>query len=68
MKEDTFWPAMARCPDCGRFMKRGLFNWMNHRYEDCPKASYNIGFRDGMVKMYKTINHVTQRKRQVNNG
>ena len=51
--DDTFWPAMARCPDCGRFIKRGLVNWMDHAYGDCPKSEYNNGFRDGLIKMYE---------------
>jgi len=35
MLNDIFFPAMARCPLCGRFMKRGLMNWMNHTYDKC---------------------------------
>jgi len=47
MKEDTntkeidhFFPAMGRCPLCGRFMVRGLLNWMAHTYDKCisPEA------------------------------
>ncbi len=35
-----FFPSMGRCPLCGRFMKRGLVNWMDHIYDKCisPKA------------------------------
>jgi len=45
---------MGRCPDCGRFMKKGLFNWMEHAYGPCPKAEYNNGFKDGMIMYAKT--------------
>ena len=36
-KDDNvlFFPSMGRCPFCGRFMKRGLMNWMNHTYDEC---------------------------------
>jgi len=27
---------VARCPYCGRFMKRGLLNFLEHAAEDCP--------------------------------
>ena len=27
---------MARCPYCGRFMKRGLVNFLEHAWGDCP--------------------------------
>lgn len=47
--DETYFPLMGRCPDCGRFMKRGLFNWMEHAYGSCPKAEYNNGFKDGMI-------------------
>ena len=36
MDEPIYWPHMARCPDCGRFMKRGIANWAKHTTEDCP--------------------------------
>jgi hypothetical protein len=29
-------PKMARCPDCGRFMKLGIFNWNSHTINECP--------------------------------
>lgn len=27
---------MARCPYCGRFMRRGLLNFLEHTWGDCP--------------------------------
>lgn len=27
---------MARCPYCGRFMRRGLLNFLDHAWGDCP--------------------------------
>ncbi len=51
--EDKFFPAMSRCSDCGRFIKRGLFHWMDHAYGDCPRADYNNGFKDGMIRYAK---------------
>jgi len=35
--DPVYWPAMARCPDCGRFMKRGLRFWIEHK---CPYPKY----------------------------
>jgi len=35
-QEETYWPAMTRCPDCGRFMKRGLSFWVEHSINNCP--------------------------------
>ncbi len=29
----------GRCFKCGRYMKRGLFNWMDHLYDQCPKKN-----------------------------
>jgi hypothetical protein len=50
---EVFWPAMTRCPDCGRFMKRGILNWMEHIYGDCPHAEYYRAFRDRLVAIGK---------------
>ena len=52
--DKMYFPKMRRCPDCGRFMKKGLFNWMEHAYGPCPKAEYNNGFKDGMIMYAKT--------------
>jgi len=27
---------IARCPHCGRFMRRGLLNFLEHTWGDCP--------------------------------
>lgn len=27
---------VARCPYCGRFMRRGLLNFLDHAWGDCP--------------------------------
>jgi hypothetical protein len=27
---------MARCPYCGRFVRRGLLNFLEHAQGDCP--------------------------------
>jgi hypothetical protein len=35
MSEATL-DKMARCPYCGRFMKRGLVNFLEHARGDCP--------------------------------
>ena len=32
----TYCPHMTRCPDCGRFMKRGIFSWNRHTINECP--------------------------------
>jgi len=63
-----FFPAMGRCFDCGRFMKRGLVNWMDHVYGDCPKAEYNKGFRDGIIRYaeIKFIKPFAQSKKLLN--
>ena len=52
-----YWPAMTRCPDCGRFMKRGIANWANHTTEDCPYFKKNKK-ASGILK-YAEHNHVT---------
>lgn len=46
---------MGRCFDCGRFIKRGLFNWTDHIYKECPK--HNI------IKLYdKTLKKLSNEK------
>jgi hypothetical protein len=37
----TFWPAMARCFRCGRFVKRGIVNMVRHM-DDCPSAVMKV--------------------------
>ncbi len=29
-------PPVGRCFECGRFMKRGLLNWIDHIENSCP--------------------------------
>jgi len=57
---DMYIPKMGRCPDCGRFMKRGLVNWMDHVYGDCPKAEYHKGFKNGMIRYAELKNKYLQ--------
>ncbi len=35
----TYWPAMARCPACCRFIKKGLKFFLEHHFEDCPSVN-----------------------------
>jgi len=39
MDEEIYFPAMSRCDRCGRFVKRGLWNWINHELDECPGKS-----------------------------
>ena len=50
----------GRCPYCGRFVKRGLWNFIEHRLSKC-KANYftkseSSELRKTIEYFYKTIN------------
>lgn len=31
----------SRCLHCGRFIKKGLWNWMEHCIDECPNLKNN---------------------------
>jgi len=40
--KDNILRHVGRCPLCGRFMKRGFCNWIEHTCDECtsPKAEH----------------------------
>jgi hypothetical protein len=59
----------GRCPDCGRFVKRGLWNFIRHVQDKCPEKELIIfsikGCKLIKLKNYngnqKTTNHRNSR-------
>ncbi len=50
--------VVARCPDCGQFMKRGISNWVYHAYNTCVKAERNRQFRHYLTESFKAISAI----------
>lgn len=60
--EGTWFPDMSRCPRCGRFIKRGIFNVSRHTVSECPESEIIVWgtMPDGSkAKMIKRKNHQT---------
>lgn len=54
-----YFPKMGRCLTCGRFIRRGFVNWMNHVYGDCPHAKQNNDFKDRVIDHYLLFGRIT---------
>jgi hypothetical protein len=64
MSDNSYFAPMSRCPECGRFMKRGLFNWIQHNHdhhgfkywEEKTKAEQDLYIANvrHLLKMYRT--------------
>jgi hypothetical protein len=63
--EEINWAQAGRCPDCGRFMKRGLVNWMEHAFNTCRFAERNRRIKEGITKRIN-LQEITKEHRDKN--